>query len=88
MYKVPEGKAENSFALGERCMPKSYAMTVIAETHKFWKDLTEVNSLNASGSGMKREGSTVCAYWTAQLLTVRWLCSYMIIVDVETVRLD
>jgi len=42
-------------------MPKSYAMNVIAETHKFWKDLTEVNAQNASSSGMKREGSGV---WT------------------------
>ena len=62
MYKVPEGKAENAFALGERCMPKSYAMAVIAETHKFWKDLTETNALSANGSGMKREGSGVCTH--------------------------
>jgi len=39
VYKVPEGKAENAFALGERCMPKAYAMSVIADTHNFWKRL-------------------------------------------------
>ena len=89
-----------AFFAGERCMPKRYAMSVIAETHKFWKDLTGVekrrflrvifttsktidlprqaqdrhrkqwtkrafsavvNTLKASGSGMKREGSGV---WT------------------------
>ncbi|KAK3260041.1 hypothetical protein CYMTET_30987 [Cymbomonas tetramitiformis] len=36
VYKLPEGKPENSFGLEEKAMPKEYAMKVIAETHELW----------------------------------------------------
>jgi inorganic pyrophosphatase len=38
-YKVPDGKPENVFGLEERCMPKEYAMHVVAECHQAWKGL-------------------------------------------------
>lgn len=37
VYKVPEGKPMNEFALEEKCMPKDYAVKVIVETHEAWK---------------------------------------------------
>lgn len=39
IYKVPDGKPENKFALEERCMPAGYAMHVIEETHHSWVKL-------------------------------------------------
>ena len=36
VYKVPEGKPVNAFALGERAMPREYALNVIAQTHHHW----------------------------------------------------
>merc|ERR1719231_285809 len=43
LYKVPDGKPENKFGLDERFMDKSYALTVIGETHEAWKQLMEKN---------------------------------------------
>jgi len=40
MYKTPDGKPMNEFALEEKAMGKEYAMGVINETHDFWKQLT------------------------------------------------
>jgi len=36
-YKVPDGKPENVFGLEERCMPASYALRIIDDTHHSWK---------------------------------------------------
>ena len=36
VYKLPEGKPLNAFALGERAMPRDYAMRVVASTHAAW----------------------------------------------------
>ena len=36
VYKLPEGKPVNAFALGERAMPRDYAMRVVASTHAAW----------------------------------------------------
>ena len=36
-YKVVDGKPLNTFGLGEKAMDKAYTMTVIEETHQFWK---------------------------------------------------
>ncbi len=36
VYKLPEGKPLNAFALGERAMPREYALKVIADTHAAW----------------------------------------------------
>lgn len=39
VYKVPDGKPENSFAFDGECKNKSYANTIVAETHVAWKKL-------------------------------------------------
>ena len=36
VYKLPEGKPLNAFALAERAMPREYALRVIAATHDAW----------------------------------------------------
>lgn len=36
MYKVPDGKPQNSFGLEERCMPAAYAKNIIVETQALW----------------------------------------------------
>jgi len=36
VYKLPEGKPVNAFALEERAMPRDYAMRVVAATHAAW----------------------------------------------------
>lgn len=39
VYKVPDGKPENSFAFDGRALPRSEALRIIAETHAAWKSL-------------------------------------------------
>jgi len=39
IYKVPDGKPLNSFALNEEFKGKAFAEEVITETHEFWTDL-------------------------------------------------
>ena len=56
-YKIPDGKPPNVFGLGERCMPRAYAMNVIHETHRAWEHLlrsTDEASVS-TGMGMKRK---------------------------------
>jgi inorganic pyrophosphatase len=36
VYKLPEGKPLNAFALEERAMPAAYAAKVVADTHAAW----------------------------------------------------
>merc|ERR1711990_710443 len=41
LYKVPDGKPENKFGLGEAFMNKEYTMGVLAETNDAWKSLVD-----------------------------------------------
>merc|ERR1719350_806258 len=38
-YKTPDGKPLNSFGFGEKPLPRSDALEVIAETHSAWQRL-------------------------------------------------
>merc|ERR1719454_2281761 len=40
LYKTADGKPQNNFGLEEKALDKAYTMSVIDETHKFWKALT------------------------------------------------
>jgi len=42
-YKIPDGKPPNVFALGEKFMPRAYALSVIHETHDAWARLVRGN---------------------------------------------
>jgi len=42
-YKIPDGKPPNIFALGEKFMPRAYALSVIHETHNAWARLVRGN---------------------------------------------
>jgi len=53
-YKIPDGKPENRFALGERFMGVKYTMRVIREMHEAWKRLIKTSgggSLGGVGGG-------------------------------------
>lgn len=39
IYKIPDGKPENSFAFNGDCKDQSYANSIVAETHDAWKKL-------------------------------------------------
>lgn len=41
MYKTVDGKPENTFGLQEKAMGKDYTMTVVEETHTFWKQFVQ-----------------------------------------------
>lgn len=41
VYKVSEGKPENVFGFGEKFMDRSFALNVIAETHRFWLNMAK-----------------------------------------------
>lgn len=43
VYKVCTGKEPNSFGLDEKCMGPDYAMSILKETHEFWKELRRSN---------------------------------------------
>lgn len=49
-YKTHDGKPLNEFALGEKAMDREYTMSVVAQTHQFWKDLV---------SNSRKEGNKV-----------------------------
>jgi len=38
-YKKPDGKPENSYGYGAKCMNKEFCMDVVKETNEFWKAL-------------------------------------------------
>lgn len=48
-YKIPDGKAANTFALDERCMNRAYAMGVIEETHEYYSALVSGERENDEG---------------------------------------
>lgn len=39
IYKIPDGKPENQFAFNGEAKNKEYALKVIQDVHKHWKDL-------------------------------------------------
>ncbi|CAO0791090.1 unnamed protein product [Mucor circinelloides] len=41
VYKVPDGKPENTFAFNGECKDKAYAHSVVEETHEAWKRLIQ-----------------------------------------------
>jgi len=45
-YKTVDGKPENTFGLEEKAMDKAYTLSVIEETHEFWKALTATGRLS------------------------------------------
>jgi len=40
-YKLIDGKPENKFGLQEKAQTAAYTMTVVEETHVFWKQLIQ-----------------------------------------------
>jgi len=40
-YKVPDGKPENTFALGEKFMDRAFTLSVMHETHRAWARLVK-----------------------------------------------
>lgn len=56
-YKIPDGKPPNTFALGERCMPRAYALEVVMETHQAWKHLLEQTEEDGGTMASKRNVS-------------------------------
>lgn len=62
VYKVPEGKPINNFALDERAMPREYALKVIHQTHESWsKNYGElaknIHGSRGTGQGILRTPS-------------------------------
>jgi len=47
-YKIPDGKPANEFALGEKFMPRAFALEVIHETHRAWARLVRGNAEQAA----------------------------------------
>ena len=41
IYKVPDGKPENSFAFDGKVQDKEFALRIIEETHEMWQDLVK-----------------------------------------------
>lgn len=41
VYKVPDGKPENQFAFNGELKDRSFALNIIEETHRSWKELIE-----------------------------------------------
>ena len=39
IYKIPDGKQENSFAFSGEAKNKTYAMAIVRECHEAWKRL-------------------------------------------------
>ena len=54
-YKIPDGKPPNVFALGEKFMPRAYALSVIHETHDAWARC----ALLGGGRGGRARGARV-----------------------------
>ena len=45
-YKTPDGKPQNSYGYGGKCMNKEFALKVIAETHEAYKALKSGSRAN------------------------------------------
>ena len=52
LYKIPDGKPENVFGLGEKCMDAAYARGVIDETHEAWRKLVTGSRIGAVQSAL------------------------------------
>ncbi|KAI7902424.1 inorganic diphosphatase [Cokeromyces recurvatus] len=50
VYKVPDGKPENSFAFNGECKNKEYAKEIVNETHEAWQRLIRGNVPNTTES--------------------------------------
>ncbi|KAI9244754.1 inorganic pyrophosphatase [Helicostylum pulchrum] len=67
IYKVPDGKPENSFAFDGECKSSSYASLVIAETHKAWERLVQgkvasnldIHNTSVPGSANRIESESI-----------------------------
>lgn len=61
MYKVPDGKPENSFAFNEEFKDKDFAVEIIKSTHNFWKALisqtADAGELNCKNTSVSAVGS-------------------------------
>ena len=55
-YKIPDGKPPNVFGLGERCMPKDYAMQIVGETHHAWRRLVRERFSEKLANGVPQAG--------------------------------
>lgn len=51
VYKIPDGKPENQFALNGQVKGRDFAVEIVEETHRVWKDLI------AGRIPAKKEGS-------------------------------
>lgn len=52
IYKMPDGKPENQFAFNGEAKKRDFAEKIIAETHKYWKELIS-SGTNDSGLDLK-----------------------------------
>lgn len=67
IYKIPDGKPENTFAFDGECKNKSYANTIVAETHDAWKRLikgevpsqTDIYKLDVNNTSVEGSPYTV-----------------------------
>ncbi|KAF5283055.1 hypothetical protein FQA39_LY17440 [Lamprigera yunnana] len=60
IYKIPDGKPENQFAFNGEAKPAAFALNVVEEVHKFWKQLVgkEIDAKGISCVNTKLEGNT------------------------------
>ncbi|XP_065156889.1 inorganic pyrophosphatase isoform X3 [Atheta coriaria] len=59
IYKIPDNKPENQFAFNGEAKPAAFALNVVEEVHKFWKQLVnkEVDGKGISCSNVTIDGS-------------------------------
>ncbi|EIE79776.1 hypothetical protein RO3G_04481 [Rhizopus delemar RA 99-880] len=63
IYKIPDGKDKNVFAFNGECKDKTYANSIISETHKAWQKLIhakiphKTETYNISVENVSVEGS-------------------------------
>ncbi|KAF5289197.1 hypothetical protein FQR65_LT00083 [Abscondita terminalis] len=59
IYKIPDGKPENQFAFNGEAKPAAFALNVVEEVHKFWKQLVnkEVDAKGISCINTSLEGN-------------------------------
>ncbi|KAF2905472.1 hypothetical protein ILUMI_00705 [Ignelater luminosus] len=60
IYKIPDGKAENQFAFNGEAKPAAFALNVVEDVHKFWKQLVnkEVDAKGISCVNTTIEGNS------------------------------
>ena len=78
-YKIPDGKPENQFGLEERCMPASYAMGVVEETHQAWQNLVlESGNMvpNDTGSPTSKKAELWYPKLSSAQISQKTVCSF------------